>query len=73
MVPVLGYRLRPRDPCTRAGDAPLHIRLCKVSNAFQEGHGTLAKESAEEPSAVSKRGGCLPLWLLYKFRGRFRK
>jgi hypothetical protein len=50
---VLEYPSRPRDGCTLADDAPLHMRLCKVPNAFQEGHGMLAKESTEEPSAAS--------------------
>lgn len=43
-VPGLGRR----DVYRLVDDAILHVRLCEMSNVFQERHRTFAKEGAEE-------------------------
>lgn len=63
----------PRDVHAEVDDAPLDMRLCEVSDAFQEGHGTFIKKSAEELSATFEREGFLPLWMTFDLRGRLGK
>jgi hypothetical protein len=58
-------------------DAPLyvHVHFGEMSNAFQERHGTLAKQGAEECSLVLAfgRGLFLPLLVMWRLRGWFRE